>query len=100
MLIGSYQEIIGKHEVSTLSRKLGDKSGQEFTDQHRRYASWYGRHAEASVPFVARTSERAPVAYTRGTDSSKDVYIGFLSERRQPPPNPQLAKIGSGTLIG
>ena len=93
------RKISGKREVRVLSRSLNDKPEQEITNHCRRQPSWYGLHAEASEPFAAKPSERLPVAYTGGAESSGVFYIGFLSERQPTPYNPQHAEIGSGTLI-
>jgi hypothetical protein len=54
---------------------------------------------ESSEPFTASTSERLPIAYTEGAESSEVFYVGFLSERHALPYDPQHAEIGSGTLI-
>jgi hypothetical protein len=49
--------------------------------------------------FAARPSERLPVAYTGGAESSEVFCIGFVSERGPPPHSAQHTEIGSGTLI-
>ena len=91
--------ICGKREVRTLFRSLNDKPEQEITNPCRRWPSRYGLHTEASGSCAAKPSDRLPVAYNGGTESSEVFYIGSLSERRWPPYKPRPAQIGSGTLL-
>jgi hypothetical protein len=77
---------------------LNDKPEHEITNHCRKWLSWYGLHTRASEPFAGEPSDRLPVAYTGGAESS-EVHFGFQSERHPPLYNPQYAEIGSGTLI-